>query len=39
MAKEAAKSRAREEAALARFAAKVKAAEPKKLRKSSKKKR
>jgi len=39
MAKEAAKSRTREEAALARFAAKVKAAEPKKLRRSSKKKR
>ena len=40
MTKEAAKSRAREEAALARFAAKVKAAEPKKLRaKASKKKR
>jgi hypothetical protein len=40
MAKEAARSRAREEAALARFAAKVKAAEPKKLRaKASKKKR
>ena len=39
VAKDAAKSRAREEAALARFAAKVKAAEPKKLRKSSKKKR
>jgi len=39
MSKDAAKSRAREEATLARFAAKVKAAEPKKLRKSSKKKR
>ena len=40
MAKDAAKSRAREEAALARLAAKVKAAEPKKLRtKPSKKKR
>ena len=40
MAKEAAKSRAREEAALARFAAKVKAAAPKKPRaKASKKKR
>jgi len=40
LAKDAAKSRAREEAALARIAAKVKAAEPKKLRtKPSKKKR
>jgi chromosome segregation ATPase len=40
MAKDAAKSRAREEAAFSRFAAKVKAAEPKKLRrKLSKKKR